>query len=76
MIARLEAVGPNETIIHTKSDISGTPGTVRVRKRAERVMQLLNSDRPIQEIFPELSPDDRERCITGMTPDEWNTVSR
>jgi len=28
--------------------------------------------RNVQEIFPQLSPDEREFIKTGITPDEWH----
>lgn len=31
-----------------------------------------NQRRPIQQIFPELSADDREFLLTGTTPEEWD----
>jgi hypothetical protein len=31
-----------------------------------------NPGKPIQDVFPELSADDREFLMTGITPDEWD----
>ena len=28
--------------------------------------------RHIQDVFPELTPDQREFIMTGITPEEWN----
>lgn len=28
----------------------------------------------IQDFFPELSPDEREFILTGITPEEWETL--
>jgi len=30
-----------------------------------------NPGKPIQDVFPDLSADDREFLMTGITPDEW-----
>lgn len=28
----------------------------------------------VQDMFPELSPDDREFLLTGITPEEWDNM--
>lgn len=30
--------------------------------------------RPVQAVFPHLTAEDREFLITGITPDEWDSV--
>jgi hypothetical protein len=30
----------------------------------------------IQDVFPDLSLDDKEFMITGLTPTEWNSIMR
>lgn len=30
--------------------------------------------RPVQQVFPQLSADECEFLITGITPDEWATL--
>jgi hypothetical protein len=30
--------------------------------------------RNVQEIFPHLSPDEREFLLTGITPESWDTL--
>lgn len=32
------------------------------------------SRRPIQDVLPNLSADDREFMISGITPDEWDNA--
>lgn len=32
------------------------------------------SRRPIQDVFPNLSADDREFMISGITPEEWDNA--
>lgn len=47
--------------------IHNTPATI------EQVLELDSPNRrPIQEIFPELTPAEREIIISGTCPDCWN----
>jgi hypothetical protein len=34
----------------------------------------LNSDMLIQQVFPELDTDCREFLLSGLTPDQWDTL--
>ena len=36
--------------------------------------QWLNSDMLIQQVFPELDTDCREFLLSGLTPDQWDTL--
>lgn len=74
MITKIESVGPFKTVVHTKSNITGNPGTVTINKSKVQVEKLLASDTLVQEAFPELSPEDREMLITGINPVEWCTI--
>jgi hypothetical protein len=49
-------------------EISLTPAEYRewARLEAERTRPL------VQDAFPQLSDDEREFIITGITPEEWN----
>ena len=38
----------------------------------EELKEWKRSRTPIQLFFPNLSPDDREFLISGITPDEWD----
>ena len=37
-------------------------------------LMLYESGAKIQEAFPDLSPDDRERIISGTCPECWNKM--
>jgi len=41
----------------------------------ERFVQYYSGEGLIQQVFPELDPDDREFIMTGITPDEWPAES-
>ncbi|MGV8863275.1 MAG: hypothetical protein ACOH2T_19175 [Pseudomonas sp.] len=34
----------------------------------------IHERRPIQDIFPDLTSDEREFLLTGCTPDEWDAM--
>lgn len=40
----------------------------------EQYQAWLSSKEPIQNVFPHVSPDDREFLLTGSTPEEWDKV--
>lgn len=43
---------------------------------AKRLKVWLESrDQCIQDAVPELSTDDRERCLSGMEPDDWDRIT-
>ena len=44
----------------------------------ERIVKFatdMSDRRPIQEIFPELTADQREFLLTGITPEEWEQAT-
>ena len=46
----------------------------RVLNVTEVELNLWMMGTPIQLAMPQLTPDEREFLMTGITPDEWNTV--
>lgn len=54
------------------SMVSGKQHTREYRMTAEQIRLYTSENRPlIQDIFPELSLEDREFLMTGITPEEW-----
>ena len=55
------------------SIISGKQHTRMYEMTTEQIAHYTNANRTkmIQEIFPELSNEDREFLMTGITPEEW-----
>ena len=54
-------------IVHTRE----IPGATPERLAQTWKFSPTGEGKHIQEVFPELSPDDREFLISGITPEEW-----
>ena len=46
----------------------------RILNVSEVELQIWMMGTPIQQAMPQLTPDEREFIMTGITPDEWNEV--
>ena len=61
-------------IITKQSTISGEINTMDLDITIEQFSRYENGVELIQNVFPNLSPDEREFLISGITPTEWNSV--
>lgn len=59
--------------ITRKSMLSGIERTLELDITPQQAADYLNG-KLIQEAFPNLSDDDREFIMTGITPDEWDAA--
>lgn len=61
-----------------KSQVSGKEHTVQVNTTPDKMQQwesMIPAHRPlIQQFFPELSADEREFILTGITKEEWEEM--
>jgi hypothetical protein len=55
-----------------RSSFTGALHTRELAVTADQLDELAHSGKPIQQVLPHLSPDDREFLLTGATPQEWN----
>ena len=55
---------------------SGKSNTMEINAAPDRLQRYLScgSQELIQDHFPELTPDEREFLMTGVTPEEWNQM--
>ncbi len=60
-------------IIHRRSLIAGKTNTMDLPVTEEQIETWQNGGL-IQDIFPELTPDEREFIKTGITSDEWQKL--
>ena len=63
--------------ISRKSMVSGKIHTMDLPVTREQLDEYFNGDahgRMIQDIFPDLDPSQREFIMTGITPEEWDSV--
>lgn len=70
---RWTVVDPQHMDVTNTSNYSGKEHTVRIRATPCQ-FTLWNSGALIQEAFPELTPDEREFIISGITKEEWNEL--
>lgn len=61
-------------LITRKSPFSGKTNTREISCTEEQMRQYLTGQGLIQDIFPNLSADDREFIKTGITPEEWEAT--
>jgi hypothetical protein len=60
-----------------KSMITGEMNTMTLDTTQDKIdLFFTENDRPlIQDLFPELTVDEREFIQTGCTPEDWNNLS-
>jgi hypothetical protein len=60
-----------------KSMITGEMNTMTLDTTQDKIdLFFTENDRPlIQDLFPELTVDEREFIQTGSTPEDWNNLS-
>ncbi len=64
-------------IITKKSVFSGITRSLDLpvtQKQLNRFATRIKTGEYVQDIFPDLSPDDREFILSGITPEEWDEV--
>lgn len=63
-------------IITNKSKVSGKTRSMDLPVTEEQMARYNSGRFPIQDCFPNLSPDEREFIKSGITADEWEEVFR
>ena len=61
-------------IITRQSPITGEVNQRDLPVTAEQMARFVRRDENIQNIFPDLSADDREFILTGMTKEDWDSL--
>lgn len=61
-------------LIARKSPFSGKVTTMEINTTDEQIDRYLKGEGLIQEVFPDLTADEREFIKTGITPEEWNYI--
>jgi len=56
------------------SQVSGITRTKDLDVTGPQLALFYEGQTPIQDCFPNLSPDDREFIKTGITAEEWETL--
>lgn len=60
-------------LIQRKSYVSGQVNTMDLDVTMDQLESWQNGEL-IQVVMPNLTPDEREFLITGITPDEWKKI--
>lgn len=59
-----------------RSSFSGNLHTLRIAMTAQQYAELQRPDRRhIQDLLPQCTDAEREFLMTGITPEEWNTLT-
>lgn len=58
-------------LITRTSPFSGKTTTMDLPVTEEQVARYVEAGVPVQDAFPNLTPDQREFILTGITKDEW-----
>ena len=67
-------VKDNCMLVTRVSPFSHTKNTIDLDITAEQLARYENGEELIQNVFPNLSPEHREFIMTGITPEEWDTI--
>ena len=57
-----------------KSPISGVTHSMEIECTEDQILRYHKGEEYIQDIFPNLSPAEREFILTGITSEEWDEV--
>lgn len=59
-------------IINKRSNITGKVNQMDLPVTAYQIQQLESGAGYVQKIFSDLTPEQREFLMTGVTPEEWD----
>ena len=59
--------------ITRKSEVSGQENTMDLNVTQEQLTRWKHGEL-IQNVMPQLTPDEREFLLTGIMPDEWEDI--
>ena len=61
-------------LVTKKSSLSGKFHSMDLDITDEQLSEYNKGEKLIQDVFPNLSPDEREFLMTGITPKEWDDM--
>lgn len=59
-----------------RSPITGELNTVLIEMTQDQIDRYKKNEEHIQHIFPNLSANEREFILTGMTPEDWDKTMK
>lgn len=63
---------PTEIVAHKTCTVTGKNYSVSFP--IEKLAEYESREKHIQDIFPDMTAEQREFLMTGLTPDEWNHI--
>lgn len=68
------------TTIIRRSTLTGKIHTMEIPVDPDQMLEWIHrtafGGRTVQEIFPDLTPEQREFIKTGITPEEWDAATK
>ncbi len=63
-------------LVFNKSKFTGKVSSMELNVTQEQIdeFESASRNRTIQQIFPNLTPEEREFMLSGSTPEEWNSI--
>jgi len=77
LVLKENSTSENTMKITNTSGFTGKTHTREINCTQSQLAEYMQPDstrRLIQDIFPDISADDREFLMTGVTPEEWSAV--
>jgi hypothetical protein len=71
---RIERMAENLTNVTRVSQFTGKVNSMQLPVCYSQIVNWLDGLGLIQDVMPDLSPDQREFLMTGMTPLEWTNM--
>jgi len=65
---------PGTSRVTARSSISGKENTRDIPTSCEKIERWMSGPENIQDVLPEVSAEDREFLMTGITPEEWKSL--
>lgn len=65
---------PGYCRVSTRSNFSGNTNSRDIPTYAVKIKDWMDGNDNIQDVLPNISADDREFLLTGITQEEWNTI--
>jgi len=62
---------PGTSRVTARSTLSGKEATRDIPTSCEKIERWMSGPENIQDVLPDVSAEDREFLMTGITPEEW-----
>ena len=70
----IEHIAENKVFVHKQSTATGHINTMVIPTTQGRIEYWMQSGELIQDVMPDLTADQREFLMSGITPEEWDDM--